>query len=676
MIERAAATGPDSSQVDEGELLWTPSPDQVAYANVTAFTKWLEEHRGLRFPDYHALWRWSVDDLEAFWGAVWDFFGIEASRPYTRVLGRRAMPGAEWFPGARLNYAQHFLRGERPGTDALMFRGETTPLLGVPWEELAGQVRVLATRLRAMGVRPGDRVVSYLPNIPQTVIAMLATTSIGAVWASCSPDFGWRGVLDRFQQLTPKVLFCVDGYRYGGKGFDRRGELREIIGALDGLEHVVYLPYLDPSAAPPVPRAVPWDALLDHPPVPAETFELEQVAFDHPLWILFSSGTTGLPKAIVHGHGGILLEQMMLQSFHMDLHPGDRAFFFTTTGWMMWNFIVSAPLIGVCPLLYDGNPAHPDPGVLWELAAETGATLFGASPSYVELMKKAGVVPGKTYDLSRLRTILPAGSPVSAEVTAWFYRNVKADLWVATGSGGTEFCCGLVGGVPTLPVYAGEIQARSLGVAAYAFNERGESVVDELGELVITEPMPSMPVRLWGDEDDRLYRVTYFDDFPGVWRQGDFFRINKRGGCFVLGRSDATLNRHGVRIGTAEIYRTLAQLEEIDDALIVNLDLPDGGFYMPLFVELRPGLRLDEALERRIRDRLRHDYTPRHVPDKIIQVPAIPTTLTGKKLEVPVRKILVGAPAETAANRNAMANPDALDFFVDYAQRNEDYSMG
>jgi acetoacetyl-CoA synthetase len=676
MIDRAAATGPDSSQVDEGELLWTPSPDQVAYANVTAFANWLEEHRGLRFADYHALWRWSVDDLEAFWGALWDFFGVEASQPYTRVLGRRAMPGAEWFPGARLNYAQHFLRGERPGTDALMYRGETTPLLGVPWEELAGQVRVLATRLRAMGVRPGDRVVSYLPNIPQTVIAMLATTSIGAVWASCSPDFGWRGVLDRFQQLAPKVLFCVDGYRYGGKDFDRRGELREIIGALDGLEHVVYLPSLDPAAAPPVASAVTWDELLDHPPVPAETFEFEQVAFDHPLWILFSSGTTGLPKAIVHGHGGILLEQMMLQSFHMDLHPGDRAFFFTTTGWMMWNFIVSAPLVGVCPLLYDGNPAHPDPGVLWELAAEAGATLFGASPSYVELMKKAGVVPGKTYDLSKLRTILPAGSPVSAEVTAWFYRNVKADLWVATGSGGTEFCCGLVGGVPTLPVYAGEIQARSLGVAAYAFNERGESVVDELGELVITEPMPSMPVRLWGDEDHRRYRETYFEDFPGVWRQGDFFRINKRGGCFVLGRSDATLNRHGVRIGTAEIYRTLDQLEEIDDSLIVNLDLPDGGFYMPLFVALRRGLRLDEALERRIRDRLRHDYTPRHVPDKIIQVPAIPTTLTGKKLEVPVRKILVGVPAETAANRNAMANPEALDFFVDYAQRNEDYSMG
>jgi acetoacetyl-CoA synthetase len=667
-------------EVREGDLLWTPSPEQIAYANVTAFTTWLDEHRGRHFADYDALWRWSVDDLEGYWGALWDYFDIEASQPYTGVLGRREMPGAEWFPGARLNYAQHVLRRERPGSDALMFLSETTPLHGVPWETLAGQVRILATRLRAMGVRPGDRVASYMPNIPQTVIAMLAATSIGAVWASCSPDFGWRGVLDRLQQLSPKVLFCVDGYRYGGKDFDRRGELREIIGALseqqDGLEYVVHLPYLNPDAEPPVPRALTWDGLLDHPPVPAETFEFEQVPFDYPLWILFSSGTTGLPKAIVHGHGGILLEQMMLQSFHMDMHPGDRAFFFTTTGWMMWNFIVSAPLIGVCPLLYDGNPAHPDPGVLWQMAAESGTTLFGASPSYVDLMKKAGVVPGRTYDLSRLRTILPAGSPVSAEHTAWFYRNVKADLWVATGSGGTEFCCGLVGGVPTLPVYAGEMQARHLGVAAYAFNQHGENVVDELGELVITEPMPSMPVRLWGDEDHRRYRETYLADFPGVWRQGDFFRVNKRGGCFVLGRSDATLNRHGVRIGTAEIYRTLAQLPEIDDALIVNLDLPGGGFYMPLFVKLRAGVDLDDALRGRINDRLRRDYTPRHVPDKIIQVPEIPTTLTGKKLEVPVRKILIGVPAEQAANRNAMANPRALDFFVDYARRSEDYSMG
>ncbi|MQA83364.1 MAG: acetoacetate--CoA ligase [Streptosporangiales bacterium] len=668
-------SSPDSSEVREGDLLWKPDAERAANSNLTAFVKWLESERGLHFDDYDALWSWSVADLDGFWGAIWDYFDIQSSTPPTRVLGSRAMPGAQWFPGARINYAQHALRHERPGTDALMFLTETTPLTGVPWEDLAGQVRILATRLREMGVRPGDRVVAYMPNIPQTVIAMLATTSIGAVWASCSPDFGWRGVLDRFQQLAPKVLFCVDGYRYGGKAYDRRAELRQIIDALKDLQDVVYLPYLNPAdPEPPRSDAMAWDAVLDHPPVPAEAFEFEQVPFDHPLWILFSSGTTGLPKAIVHGHGGILLEQLKLQTFHMDLRPGERAFFFTTTGWMMWNFIVSTLLPGVCPVLYDGNPAYPDVDVLWKMAQDCRVDFFGASPAYVDQMSKAGIVPGERYDLSRLRAIMPAGSPVSPQCTAWFYRNVKQDLWVATGSGGTDCCTGFVGGVPTLPVYAGEIQARSLGVAAYAFNERGQGVVDEVGELVITEPMPSMPVFLWGDKDGRRYRETYFADFPGVWRHGDFFRVNRRGGCFVLGRSDATLNRHGVRIGTAEIYRALELIEEIDDALIVNLDLPGGGSFMPLFVSVADGTTLDASVEQKIRDRLRRAYTPRHVPDRVVQVPEIPVTLTGKKMEVPVRKILLGVPAERAANRNAMANPQALDYFIDYARTQQDYS--
>ncbi|MGH3343022.1 MAG: acetoacetate--CoA ligase [Carbonactinosporaceae bacterium] len=678
------AAGGEPGEVREGDLLWTPSPEQVAGTNITVFLRWLAERRGRQFADYHALWRWSVEDLEGFWQALWDYFGIRSSAPHTRVLGSRAMPGAEWFPGARLNYAQHVLDRERPGEDALLFRGETTPptapltgpLTGLAWEDLAGQVRILATRLRALGVGPGDRVAAYLPNIPQTVIAMLATTSIGAVWASCSPDFGWRGVLDRFQQLAPKVLFCVDGYRYGGREFDRRDELRHIIDALETLETVVHLPYLQPHGPePPLAAAVPWDTLLDHPPVPAEDFTFEQVPFGHPLWILFSSGTTGLPKAIVHGHGGILLEQLKLQHFHMDLRAGERAFFFTTTGWMMWNFLVSMLLAGVCPVLYDGSPVYPEHDVLWRLAQDGGVAFFGASPSYVDMMTKAGVVPAQRYDLSGLRAVLPAGSPVSPECTAWFYRNVKPDLWVATGSGGTDVCTGFVGGVPTLPVYAGEIQARSLGVAAQAFDEHGGSVVDEVGELVITAPMPSMPVRLWGDDGDRRYRETYFDDFPGRWRQGDFFRINQRGGCFVLGRSDATLNRHGVRIGTAEIYRALAALDEVDDALIVNLDLPGGAFFMPLFVKLAEGLRLDAALDRRIRQHLRSEYTPRHVPDRVVQVPDIPMTLTGKKMEVPVRSILLGAAPRQAANRNAMANPQALDPFVDYARTQQDYAM-
>jgi acetoacetyl-CoA synthetase len=664
-------TGP----VREGQELWTPSAEQVAGANITAFQSWLAR-RGQRFNSYEELWGWSVKDLEGFWQSIWDYSCVISSVQPERVLGRAVMPDAEWFPGARLNYAEHILRMERPGQPALLWVSECGPLTGLDWAELADQVRILGTRLRAMGVRPGDRVVSYMPNIPETVVAMLATTSIGAVWASCSPDFGWPGVVDRFRQLTPKVLFCVDGYQYGGRQYDRADELRRIIAGLDGLEQVIWLPHLDPAAPAPVPDVLHWDQVLDHPPVPKDWFEFEQVPFNHPLWILFSSGTTGLPKAIVHGHGGVLLEQLKLQQLHMDLRQGDRMFFFTTTGWMMWNFLVSSLLLGVCPVLYDGSPTYPEADVLWRLAEEAGVSFFGASPAYVDQMIRAGIVPARRYDLSSLRAIMPAGSPVSPECTAWFYENVKKDVWIATGSGGTDVCTGFVGGVPTLPVYAGEIQARHLGVAAFAFDAHGESVTDEVGELVITAPMPSMPVRLWGDHEYSRYRESYLKDFPGVWRHGDFFRINSRGGCFVLGRSDATLNRHGVRIGTAEIYRVLSRVEAVDDALIVNLDLPGGRFFMPLFVKLAGEVLLDDSIADQIRDRLRRDYTPRHVPDAIVQAPDIPVTLTGKKMEVPVRKILRGMPADQAANRNAMANPSSLDFFVQYAATQQHYPVG
>jgi acetoacetyl-CoA synthetase len=654
--------------VKEGDVLWTPDPGRVAAANMTAFSRWLAQHRGLDFPDYASLWRWSVTDLEAFWGALWDYFQIESSMPYTRVLSRRSMPGAQWFEGARINYAQHVLRRARAGGPALLHMSELQPLGTVDWAALATQVRILATRLRSLGVQPGDRVAAWMPNIPETMIAMLATTAIGATWACCSPDFGARGALDRLAQLSPKVLFCVDGYRYGGKDFDRREELKHIVSALDGVQQLIYLPYLDrASRSGPTPSALSWHEVLAHPPLPAADFRFEQVPFDHPLWILFSSGTTGLPKPIVHGHGGILLETCKNAAFHFDLHEGDRLLFFTTTGWMLWNFVVGSTLVGAVPVLYDGHPAYPEPGVLWKLAQDAGVTMFGASPSFVDSLVRAGVVPRERYDVSTLRSISLAGSPATPECMAWFYRNVKTDLWVANGSGGTDCCTGFVGGVPTLPVRAGEIQAPSLGVAVQAFNERGEGVVNEVGELVITEPMPSMPLRFWGDEGDRRYREAYFEEFPGVWRHGDFFRINERGSCFVLGRSDATLNRYGVRIGTAEVYRALALIDVIKDSLIVNIDLPDGGFFMPLFVELMPGVVLDERLEAEIRDQLRREYTPRHVPDRIYQVPAIPRTLTGKKMEVPVRRILMGVPVDRAANRAAMADPQALDFFVEYA---------
>ncbi|MBV8804178.1 MAG: acetoacetate--CoA ligase [Sinobacteraceae bacterium] len=661
--------------VNEGDLLWTPSPARINKSHLTAFMRWLERERGLKFARYDDLWQWSVTDLEAFWQALWDYFDVRSSTPYERVLADRRMPGAKWFPGARLNYAQHALRHET-GQTALMYLSERTPLASVSWEELGGKVRILATQLRKLGVVPGDRVVAYMPNMPEAVVALLATTSIGAVWSSCGPDFGTRGVLDRYSQLAPKVMFCVDGYQYGGKPFERKAEVQKIIGQLDSLQHVVYLPYLNRDDREPLSaNTILWDELFEHPAVPASEFRYEQVPFEHPLWILFSSGTTGLPKPICHSHGGIILEQLKHLAFNFDVQPGERLFFFTTTGWMMWNFLVSSLLSDVVPLLYDGNPAWPSPDVLWKLVDDSGATLFGTSPTYISALEKGGFVPKDKFKLATLESVTLAGSPVTPEAMQWIYDNVKKDLWVASGSGGTDVCTGFVGGASILPVYAGEIQARSLGVSAYAFNERGEKVVNQVGELVVTLPMPSMPVCFWNDTDNKRYLESYFQDFPGLWRHGDFFRINERGGCFVLGRSDATLNRHGIRIGTAEIYRSLGTLPQIDDSLIVNLDLPHGKFFMPLFVKLRDGLTLDAALSEQIRATLRREYSPRHVPDKIYQVVAIPYTLTGKKMEVPVRKILMGVAPEKAANRDAVANPQALDFFVEYARAQTDYAL-
>jgi len=662
--------------IREGDLLWTPDAARIERAQLTRFMDWLARERGRRFDDYASLWRWSVQDLEGFWSALWEYFDIRASVPPARALARRTMPGAEWFPGARLNYAENVLSRARPGAEVLVYLSEGKAPASLSWDELAARVARLSAALRRLGITKGDRVVGCLPNAPDAMVAMLATTSIGAIWSGCGPDFGARGVLDRFSQLTPKLMFCVDGYRYGGKRFERRAEMRSIVEGLPTLEHVVLLPYLDPDDRRPLRAGtLLWEELAAGNDASAPTMEFEQVAPDHPLWILFSSGTTGLPKPIVHGHAGITIEQMKNLQFHMDLQPGQRMFFFTTTGWMMWNFLVSAPLSGVIPVLYDGSPGWPGPDALWQMAEQTGISFFGASPTYQQLLARQGIVPRERFDLSRLESVTLAGSPVTPECMLWFHQNVKRDMWVQSGSGGTDVCSGFCGGVVIQPVYAGEIQAPQLGVALAAFNADGRSVVDEVGEMVITEPMPSMPVCFWNDPGDVRYRESYFEEYPGVWRHGDFFRINARGGCFVLGRSDATLNRHGVRIGTAEIYRGLAELPEVEDALVVNLDLPGGRFFMPLFVKLREGRKLDESIEQAIRDRLRTTYSPRHVPDRIIQVTSIPYTLTGKKLEVPVRRILSGVPEERAANRAAMADPTALDFFIDYARTQRDYSF-
>jgi acetoacetyl-CoA synthetase len=664
-----------TNTVAGSEVLWAPSPERVAKSHLMHYLRWLAQ-RGHAFDDYTALWQWSIDDQDGFWASIWDYFQVKASRPYERVLGSRSMPGAEWFPGARLNYAEHALRHEREGADALLFLSERRDLAALSWTDLGSQVRRLATRMRALGVTAGDRVVAYLPNSPEAVIAMLATTSIGAIWASCGPDFGPRGAIDRFSQLEPKLAFCVDGYYYGGKPFDRRPELSTILGSLPTLEHMVYVRLLEPeNDALLTPNTIFWEDALAGAEVPRDAFHFEQVPFAHPLWILFSSGTTGLPKPIIHCHGGMILEQYKALALQMDVHPGERMFFFTTTGWMMWNFLVSALLVDTVPVLYDGNPAYPKADVLWAMVERTGASYFGASPTYVNILEKAGIVPKDRFDLSKLNSVMLAGSPVTAEVMKWFYRNVREDVWAYAGSGGTDLCSGIVGGAVLLPVYAGEIQARQLGFAVFAFNEAGESVVDEVGELVITKPLPCMPVGFWGDADGSRYREAYFDMYPGIWRHGDFFKVNARGGCFVLGRSDATLNRHGIRIGTAEVYRALIEVPEIEDSLIVNLDLPGGGFFMPLFVKLRDGVALDEALLDKIRAKMRKAYSARHIPDKIYQVGAIPYTLTGKKMEVPVRRILMGVPVEKAANRAAMSNVESLDFFIEYAGTQQDYRL-
>ncbi len=662
--------------VETGQQLWAPTPERIERARLTAFLRWLEEQRGLTFPDFESLWRWSTDDLDGFWQACWDFFGIEATRQPTAVLGKRTMPGAEWFPGAQINYARHMLRHERPDAVAVLHLNERQGLQSVSWEELGGKVRIVATQLRKLGVKRGDRVAAYMTNVPEALIAMLATTSIGAIWSSCGPDFGTPGVLDRFSQLEPTVLIHVDGYQYGGKPFDRRVEVEKILARLTSVKHVIQLPYLDPANPRALtPNTIFWKDLLDHPPVPREQFKYEEVPFMHPLWILFSSGTTGLPKPIVHSQGGIMIEQLKHMSFNFDLHAGERIFFFTTTGWMMWNFLVSALLSNVVPVLYDGNPAWPDGDLLWKMVQDSKANMFGASPTYQAILEKNGIVPKNKFDLSGLDSVMLAGSPVTPECQAWFHENVKRDAWVAPGCGGTDICSGFVGGVVRLPQYAGEIQARCLGVAVHVLNEKGQRVINEVGEMVVTEPMPSMPVGFWNDPGDQRFIETYFSDFPGMWRQGDFYRINERGGCFVLGRSDATLNRHGIRIGTAEIYRSVCAVAGVEDALIVNLDLPGGKFFMPLFVKLAEGRVLDEALRKEINDHLRREYTPRHVPDRIFEVPLIPYTISGKRMEVPVRRILSGSPIAKAANRDAMANPKALDYFIEYAATQQDYKL-
>ncbi len=643
-----------------GEVLWRPPAGVGDTSRIGDYLRWLREHRGLDHAGYEELYQWSVSDLADFWSSIWDYFGVRSYSAPSAALGDDSMPGAQWFPGATLNYAEHVLAAPGLADDdvVVLGRSQTRGPVDLTVAQLRDQVARARAGLRRLGVGRGDRVAAYLPNIPETLVVMLATASLGAVFSSCAPEFGTRSVSDRWQQIQPSVLVTVDGYRYGAKAIDRTGEVAAIRAALPSLRHVVALSYLDGSAS--VPDSVSWQDFTAE----SEPMRFEPVPFDHPLYVLYSSGTTGLPKPIVHGHGGILLEHLKSLALHVDLGPGDRFFWFSTTGWMMWNYLVSGPAVGAAIVLFDGNPAHPDTGALWQLAAETGVTFFGTSAPFLLSCRKAGLVPRELVDLSRLRGLGSTGAPLPPEGFHWVYENVGAELMLSSFSGGTDVCTGFVGGSPLLPVYEGEISGRCLGCAVESYDASGKPHRELLGELVITRPMPSMPVGFWGDTDGSRYVDAYFTVFPGVWRHGDWITITERGSCVITGRSDATLNRGGVRLGTAEFYSVVEGLPEVTDSVVVHLEDDEGGAgELLLFLVLADGRTLDDDMRRRINTELRTTLSPRHIPDTIYQVPAVPHTLSAKKLEVPVKKILTGTPADAAAAKGALANPESLTAF-------------
>ncbi|MVO87320.1 acetoacetate--CoA ligase [Streptomyces sp. p1417] len=644
--------------------LWKPDQQRIAGAQITRFQAWAAEHHGAPATGgYEALHRWSVDELDTFWKAVTEWFDVRFSTPYTRVLGDRSMPGAEWFPGATLNYAEHALRAgedpERADTPAVLHADESHEPTPVTWAELRRQVGSLAAELRGLGVRPGDRVSGYLPNVPEAVVAFLATASVGAVWTSCAPDFGARSVLDRFQQVEPVVLFTVDGYRYGGKEHDRRDTVAELRGELPTLRAVVHIPLLGTTAPE---GALEWSALTAADTAPV----FEAVPFDHPLWVLYSSGTTGLPKAIVQSQGGILVEHLKQAGLHCDLGPDDRFFWYTSTGWMMWNFLVSGLLTGSTIVLYDGSPGYPDTAAQWRVAERTGATLFGTSAAYVMACRKAEVHPARDFDLSRVQCVATTGSPLPPDGFRWLhdeFADASGEVWIASVSGGTDVCSCFAGAVPTLPVHIGELQAPCLGTDLQSWDPQGKPLIDGVGELVVTNPMPSMPIRFWNDPDGSRYHDSYFDTYPGVWRHGDWITVTARGSVVIHGRSDSTLNRQGVRMGSADIYEAVERLPEIRESLVIGVEQPDGGYWMPLFIHLAPGAVLDDGLRDRIKRTIREQLSPRHVPDEVIEVPAVPHTLTGKRIEVPVKRLLQGTPLDKAVNAGSVDNIELLHFY-------------
>ena len=642
------------------KTLWTPSQERYDASTMAEFERWLADERGLIFADYNAMWRWSVDDLEGFWSAIWDFFDIQASVPPTRMLAKRQMPGMEWCPGARLNYAENILKHvtNNPKQAALIEQSETFGRSELSWQEFHDQVSSLAHHLRQMGVTQGDRVVAILPNGTASVIALMAAASLGAVWSLCAPDMGHVAILDRFKQIEPKVLIVQDGYVHAGKKIDRRPLINEIIAGLPSVEHVIGIPVADTLTEG-------WTAfkslLSDDAP-----FEPAQVPFEHPLWIVYSSGTTGNPKPIVHGHGGIILEASK-QSLHQDLTAKDRFCWLTSSGWIMWNSQLAALGQGATVALFDGAPNHPDMGIIWRFVADEKLTYFGAGAAYFSTCMKAGITPRTDVDLGALRSLGATGSPLSSDTYDWIYRDVKADQWLAPISGGTDLAGAFVLGHPGMAVKAGEMQCRALGNAVRAYDGAGNEVIGEVGELVCTEPLPSMPLYFWGDDDGSRFHDSYFADYSGIWRHGDWISIAQDGASVIYGRSDATINRKGLRLGSAEIYQAVEGLTEVMDSLVVDLEFLGKDSFMPLFVVPAQGVAVDEALKDRINTAIRTQVSARFVPNEIIEITEVPRTLSGKKLEVPVKKLLLGADPARIVNRDSMANPESFDFFIAYA---------
>jgi acetoacetyl-CoA synthetase len=649
-------------QIEEGTLLWKPSQDRINHANIITYINWLEEKKDLSFNDYSSLWEWSVNHIEQFWESIWEYFDIQSSTPYHTVLTSHKMPGAKWFDGAKLNYVEHVFRNYQKDKTAIIHTSEIrTEKQEITWEMLYQDTAAMQDTLKSLGVQKGDRVVAYIPNIYESVVALLATASLGAIWSSASPDFGKQSVIDRFKQIEPKVMITVDGYRYGGKVFNRMEVVKEIQSELPTLEATIAIPYLTSNEPFNTLKSVHlWDEVVNYT---NQEITYEFVDFSDPLWILFSSGTTGKPKPIVHSQGGMLIEHLKALTFHTDLHENDRFFWFTTTGWMMWNYLVGGLLTGSTIILYDGNPAYPDKKMLWKFAENTKMTVFGTSASYITACMKDDFSPGEEFDLSHLQTISSTGSPLPPEGFQWCYDHVKEDLSIASISGGTDVCTAFILGTPILPVYAGELQSRGLGVKIESFDEDSKPHVNEVGELVITEPFPAMPIFFWNDEDGSRMHDSYFNMYPEIWRHGDYIKITERGTCIIYGRSDATINRGGIRIGTSEIYRAVDQVKEVSDSLIVDIPLENGDSFVPLFVMMKNDQELTDDIIAAVKQQIRAQCSPRHVPTEVIPVKDLPKTLNGKKLEIPVKKILMGQPLEKVANKGSLSNPESLVYF-------------